>query len=532
MAIFLIGSKDETSRVPDLTAELEQILKCLRCSLRTLPKGVRDAFRLADGFTFVTGVGPKGYEKRIQVQQLVTALQEHPQMIQTLELCKVYVVVNGEPLDRGKPLALPRIPPMPGYEKPREISIPSSLKDLVTGDKVSTTNNDSLPLGVLTLKTSVVSMRYKKKGRHNIIYKSKSGYIGYVAVSQLDVQSPYRDHIYGECQLEALDPFKQNERERLANSPVTRAVERFIAQQVQAYAKEFEALDKRRYDQEEKNAISRMNEALDRWKNRFLNELMQGLWGSGEGGPTREQQRLPVAKAAKLELSLSHNSAGLGVPFRPSLKFFDKTGRRIRPTPFRWVSEENNVAMVDEDLMIINTFSFGRTVIHSETLDGKVQSNKVPLEVVRVNRIDISPKEIEIDAGSRQKLEAICTLGSGDQTSDLYLCWTESNSAVARVSSSGLVYGFAPGTSEVIAGDDKCLAKDPCIITVVPSEGRGRGSDKRGRGYPLVLVSGEIDRDPETNEYVNFSREEPPVTQRPQDSDRNIWWINELCSFR
>ncbi len=81
------------------------------------------------------------------------------------------------------------------------------------------------------------------------------------------------------------------------------------------------------------------------------------------------------------------------------------------------------------------------------------------------------------------------------------------------------------GKTEVIAGDDKSQSKAPCIVEVVPSEGKGPG-DQRGRGYPLVLVSGEIDRDPETNEYVNFSKEEPPVAQRPQDVDRNIWWIN------
>jgi hypothetical protein len=42
-------------------------------------------------------------------------------------------------------------------------------------------------------------------------------------------------------------------------------------------------------------------------------------------------------------------------------------------------------------------------------------------------------------------------------------------------------------------------------------------------------VSGEIDPDPETQEYVNFSREDPPVWQRPQDVDRNIWWINSAA---
>lgn len=515
--------------VDDLRAELGRVLDPIRCPVSILPKAAAEAIRIADGFTLVTGLGPKGYGDRIPTRQLIEHLQEHPQMIRTLELCKVYAVVNGELFDQATPLALPRIPPMQGAEKPRELPIPVMLRDPISKEEVSTTNGNSLPPGTLVLRTSDVSMRWSKKGRHNVIYKAQSGYIGYVPVSELDVQSPYRDRIYGECFLEALEPFKQNERARLANSPLTRAVEHFISEQVQAYAREFEARDRRRYDQEEKNALSKMNEALDRWKNRFLSELMRGLWGPGEGAGRPPEPPLPTGKPARLELTLTHQRAGLGVAFRPTLKFFDQTGRRIRPVPFKWVSEDNNIAMVDEDLMIINTFAFGQTGIYAETLDGMRRSNKVPLEVVRIHEIHISPRQLQIAAGSRQKLEAVCRLANGEETSDLYLLWTESNPNVARVSSSGLVFGFAPGETEVVAGDDKCLAKDAAIVKVLPAQARGVG-DQRGQGYPRVLISG-VDPDPETGELVDFSREDPPVWQRPQDVDRNIWWINSSAPF-
>jgi hypothetical protein len=60
---------------------------------------------------------------------------------------------------------------------------------------------------------------------------------------------------------------------------------------------------------------------------------------------------------------------------------------------------------------------------------------------------------------------------------------------------------------------------------VVPGKGRGPG-DRHGKGYPLVLVSGEIDPDPDIQEYRYFSKEDPPVAQEPKDVERNIWWIN------
>jgi hypothetical protein len=514
--------------VANLKDEFARVLAEIGCSVRDLPEGVRDVLQEAEGFTLVKGVGPKGYGSRIPVHQLIASLEEHPQMMRTLELCKVYVLVNGTPWNEGRPLRLPEIEPMEEAQEPRVLPIPEALKDPATEDKVSTTDGGRLRVGTLTLRTSKVSMRYGKKGRHDVVFRGQSGYIGYIPVPELDIQSEYRDRIYGECHLEALEPYKQNERARLAQSPLTRAVERFISQQIQLYAREFEARERRRYAQEEKDAISKMNEALDRWKNRFLNELMGKLWGPGSGLVPHVPAPLPTGKPAKLELTLSHPRAGVGVAFRPSLKFFDSGGRRIRPVAYRWVSEDNNVAMVDEDLSVINTFTVGRTAIHAETLDGRLASNKAPLEVVHIREIRIVPSQLEMHVGSRQKLEALCRLGSGGESGSVYLEWTESNPYVAKVSSAGLVFGFSPGETQVTAVDDRCLAKEPALVRVSPGGGRERG-DQHGRGVPLVLISGDFERDPDTQEYVYFSSEEPPVAQRPKDVDRNIWWINSAA---
>jgi hypothetical protein len=523
-----IPDRDEGRDFPvkDAQAELEKALKEVHCRFKDLPEEAHKAFKNGNGFTLLTGVGPKGYGSKIPVQSLISNLQENAQMIRTLELCRVFVIVNGELTDDGKPLSLPEIKPMEGAEAPRVVPIPPKLKDPVSGEQVSTIDDGKSPVGSLTLRTSDVSMRWSRKGRHTIIYKAKSGYIGFIPMFQLDVQSPYRDRIYGECHLESLEPFKQNDRGALATGPLPRAVERFISEQVQIYAKEFEAKERRRYDQEEKNAISKMNEALDRWKNRLLTEVMKGLWGAGDGirKPTRET--LPSGVPAKIELTLSHGKAGIGVSFRPTLKFFDAEGKRIRPAPFRWVSDDNNIAMVDEDLGVITTFAYGQTKIHAETVKGKLKSNQVDLEVVRIVDIRISPSELTVAAGTRDRLTALCRLASGEETSDVYLVWTEDNPSVASVSSAGLVYGFAPGQTKILAGDDKAITKDPALVLVTPSEGKGKGDKSGGKGYPRILVSGEIDRDPDTNEFVHFSHEDPPVAQRPQDVDRNVWWIN------
>ena len=48
-------------------------------------------------------------------------------------------------------------------------------------------------------------------------------------------------------------------------------------------------------------------------KNRFINELMQGLFGEGEGGRTEEGYALPSGKPATIQISCSYTTAGKGI---------------------------------------------------------------------------------------------------------------------------------------------------------------------------------------------------------------------------
>ena len=505
--------------------ELVDILKIFRLDMESIPPTVIDALNTVDGFTAITGIQPKGYGRKIPVKQLIRNLQEHPQMITTLNYCQIYVYVNGKIQNSGKPLSLPEIKPMHGAEEPRIISIPTRLKDPSTGKKVNTNIGDDKNDGKLIIKTSKKNMRYSLKGRHNIIFRTSSGYIGYTPVTELDIQSAYRVNIYGECHLDSLEPYKQNDRARLAKSPLSRAVERFIANEIQIMAKEFEAQDRRAYDQEEKNELSKMNEALDRWKNRFLDEYMRGLWGSGPGGAPPPAPPLPSGKPVRIDIQMPYKMAGIGVSFRPSIRFFDVNGKHIRPTPYRWISEDTNIAFVDEELRIISTYSIGKTTIYAETLDGKIQSNKITLEVVNIYTITIEPENLELPAGSRRKLNAICELSNSEKSTGVSLVWTESDPNIARVSSSGLVFGFSQGSTSIIAGDDHCISSEPASVEVIASQTGGNG-DKKGKGFPVIRVSGDIDKDPDTNDYVYLSKDYPPIYQRVEDVERNIWWIN------
>ncbi|OFV91517.1 MAG: hypothetical protein A3H28_06990 [Acidobacteria bacterium RIFCSPLOWO2_02_FULL_61_28] len=219
-------------RVPNAPRALKKALSDVGCDLELVPARVQDIVEKCSGFTMISGFEPKGLSGRAQFTTLINHLQDHTQMIRNLEDCKVYVILNGKALNNGKPLTLPQIQPLRGGEQAREIVIPEKLVDPAYKTRVSTTDDGKLPQGQLVLRTSDRSMRWSRKGRHTITFRAKRGYIGYVPVPDLDVQSPFRDNIYGECLLHALEPFQQNDRSLLADAPLTRAVRAFIADEI------------------------------------------------------------------------------------------------------------------------------------------------------------------------------------------------------------------------------------------------------------------------------------------------------------
>ena len=511
-------------QVPDLVAEIEEGLRRIGCRVESLPPLAQEALRSARGFTLVTGVGPKGYNKNT-ARTMVDSLRDHAQMIRTLEFCKVFVVNRGKLVKNADPITLDPITPDPDFIDGRAMDIPEKVMDPLTRQSISTTGDGLHPRGVLRLRTSDRSMRYTRKHRHFIFYHGESGYIGYKAMGAFDVTSSSVNRIYGECRLASLEPFKQNAREQLTSAPLTRGVDYFISKQISVLAGQFEALARRSYDKRERSELSKLNEVLDEWKNQFLSKHV-GNVGGEKGGDSPDpppRPSLPQGIPDRIEVRLTHRRAGIGVAFRPVIRFFDGAGTRIRPVPYEWVSNDPNVAWVDGDLNVVNTFAKGRTAISAQTLDGTVESNKVTLNVMKLRKIELKPEALEMRSGSRSRIEAVCTLSDGTVASDVALIWTEDDPLIARVSANGLVYGGTGGVTTVTAGDDSCMADKGTRVNVVG--GFNGDAKRRGRSYPRILVS-SVDADPDTGNEVILSVDDPPVYQRIQDIDRNIWWIN------
>jgi hypothetical protein len=516
--------KGRDFRVDDRKNELRDMLQLVGCQLSSLPGDAIRALENRDGFTCLVGVGPREISKKIPVKGIVDALLGHHQMLLTLQLCKVYVMLDGKPFNDGQPLFLPDIEPMLEAREPRIIPIPEKLSDPQLDQEVSTTADGQEQTGSLKLCTSKVSMRFTLKHRHTITYRGKGNYLGQVLVRDLNM-SHYGDQIYGECTLDALAGFETNLRDHPADSPLTRAVEEWVREQITAYANEFVSLEKLRTSQESKDELQRMNQALNRWKNQFLTEM--GI-GPGVEQPPPPPPPRPRHPPAKIRVRLQHDYAGRSVTFRPRIEFFDLDGARVSPVPYRWHSSDPEVATVQEESLTITTHQPGKSELWAETLKPGIhgitlKSNRIVIEVLDVEKLEVLPTEARIHAGGFASLTAVAILRSGDRKAGVFVNWSERDPAIAKVSPAGVVSALSEGRTTVVASEAHCQSNEVPIYVRPPLEG--------DKGFPRILLS-EIDGDPldPQHEPPHFAAEAGPVCQPdPRYVEQNIWWINMAC---
>jgi hypothetical protein len=517
--------KGRDYEVKDKEAELEKALQELGLSIKHLPASAVASIKAGGGFTLVKGVDPIGVKNgKIPIRSFTESINNHQQMIRTIQICNVYVIADGEIIN-NEPLKLEEIEPLPEAKELKVIDIPETLIDPVTYDEVLTIDEEYKERGRLILRTSITDMRYRaKKFRHCIAYYSQKRPIGFTSMSEFS-QQYFANRMYGECTLDILERFKLNERQRLAESPLTRAIEEWIKERVDEYVKEFIKIEKLKASQEQQEELKRINSYLNDWKNQFIKDFGIGAAGNlkGLGGGGGGKESLPNLPPEKLKVAIPYHSAGVNISFKPKIEFFGKDDVRVKPVPYRWHSADWNVATVDDELLVVTTHTPGITEIWAESLSIGLISNKVTLRVVKIKEIRIEPSHIQVPAGQRRKATAIVTLHDSTESDEVYLVWQENNRNIAAVTPIGMVYGLQQGKTEITAFDDNCMAKIGAIVEVLPEVG---GGGENGEGYPQILLS-EIDDDPlAPGTPVPFSPEEGTVCQRAQDSDANIWWIN------
>lgn len=508
--------------------ELRRVLNELSIDLVRLPEDVRTA-AASDGFTLVVGIGPKHFRARDHARGLVEHVVHHPQMIITTKTNTIHVVQNGRPVPGMSPVVLPEIEPHEYAPEPRIIDIPDCLTDPVTGEDCNTRLRGSAA-GRLTLRTSKKSMRRTLKGRHHITYLAQGRPRGFMTMEEVS-RSAWVDRMYGDCVLDAVADYETPDRSQLADAPLTRALREWVKMQVLAYEAEFRQRDRLEASQEQRNLLSELNKVLDTWKNAFLDEMFYRGAGGGSGPGPRPRPRprpLPAARPERVIVSAAYAKAGIGVWLPLRVQFEDAEGNRVHPPAYQWNSSDWAVATVDDNKVVTHTP--GEVMVWVETVDGRLRSNHLVIQVLDTVTACVDPETIEVKAGGVKQLVAVVTDRDSNKHTDVFMTWLQDDSSVVSVTAAGRVIGRKEGKTNVYPVDERCV-NDPrsCEVTVLAAE--GVGDERGGKSYPKILLS-EIDPDPlnPDGETVHLDPEDGPVHQpTPQHVEHNVWWINMKC---
>jgi hypothetical protein len=261
-----------------------------------LPDKVRQHLKNGEtGFTVILGDKPVKVKGTTGLKALSDKLIAHPQARRLIDRKPVYVVFNDEPgLHK---LTVEKLDPKEGFESPVVIMIPAEL--VHDGEKIPF-NNVKYPFpGRLVLKTSKDPLRANLASLNTIDFIGEVGVIGTYRIHELGATrfSGQVEFIYGECECPILeDPDHdcvRNDRQKLLENERTGALIEWVREQVEALAEKMETKNKQDRKAQDLKNTSALNEMLNRWKDRFMNQVWTEMFsgqgpagGSGGDGPS------------------------------------------------------------------------------------------------------------------------------------------------------------------------------------------------------------------------------------------------------
>jgi len=250
-----------------------------------LPKEIMKQLRSGTtGFTVIVGEKPERVKGTSTLKVLVDKLIFHPQARRLIERKPVFAVFNDESeLHR---LTAPRLEPKEGFEEPTIIEIPTSIPH--EGETVNFTSAKYPYAGRLVLKTAKEPLRANLSTLNTIDFIGEVGVIGSYRVHELGATrfSGQVEFIYGECECPILeDPDHdsvRNDRQKLLENDRSNALLDWVREQIESLAERMETKNRQEQKAQDLKNTSALNEMLNRWKDRFMNQVWIEMFG-GQG---------------------------------------------------------------------------------------------------------------------------------------------------------------------------------------------------------------------------------------------------------
>jgi hypothetical protein len=239
------------------------------------------------GFTVIVGEKPEKVKGTATLNVLVDKLIFHPQARRLIDRKPVFAVFNEETtLHR---LTTPKLDPKEGFESPVILEIPAELP--YDGDKIAFINEKYPYAGRLVLKTSKDPLRSALATLNTIDFIGEVGVIGSYRVHELGTTrfSGQVEFLYGECECPILeDPDHdcvKNDRQKLHETDRSNALLDWVREQVDTLAEHMETKNQQERKAQDLKNTSALNEMLNRWKDRFMNQVWTELFaGQGPAG--------------------------------------------------------------------------------------------------------------------------------------------------------------------------------------------------------------------------------------------------------
>jgi uncharacterized protein YjdB len=179
----------------------------------------------------------------------------------------------------------------------------------------------------------------------------------------------------------------------------------------------------------------------------------------GQGTPARDTGYVTVSNVPVVTVTVSPDPATVHVGSTYSRTFTavtkDGSGNVLTGRSIIWTSADQNVATVNASTGVVTGEGLGSTTI-TATSEGVPGNASVSVDLVAIDSVVVSPATVTLSPGLTQSLTWAARDSAGNAVTGAALGgrtpgWTSSQTAVATVSSSGVVTAVAPGTSVVTA---------------------------------------------------------------------------------
>src|SRR5205823_14623977 len=145
----------------------------------------------------------------------------------------------------------------------------------------------------------------------------------------------------------------------------------------------------------------------------------------------------------------------------------DANGNPLTGRTVTWSSSNTSVASVTSSGLVSGGAAGSATI--TATSEGQSGTASITVTSVPVASVSVTPTSANVNEGKTVQLTATPKDGGGNPLSGRTIAWSSSNTAVATVSSSGLVTGKVAGSATITATSEGQSGASAITVTPAPA---------------------------------------------------------------